>query len=149
MDSFSIYRYPNLKSVRDLIYKKGLAKLEKDKVPLTDNNVIEQVSDCRLLQLLLVIELSVLSFLETSTEHPNSYLCSVQALGKYGILCLEDMVHEIFSVGRHFKDASQFLWPFALGRPDSGFEGKKNTFKNGGDSGNREEHINELIAKMT
>lgn len=97
----------------------------------------------------LVIELSVLSFLETSTEHPNCDLYYVQALGKYGILCLEDMVHEIFSVGRHFKDVSRFLWPFALGRPGSGFEGKKNTFKNGGDSGNREEHINELIAKMT
>lgn len=51
MNLFSICRYPNLKSVKDLIYKKGLAKLENDKVPLTDNNVIEQVSDCRLLQL--------------------------------------------------------------------------------------------------
>lgn len=59
------------------------------------------------------------------------------------------MVHEIFSVGRHFKDVTRFLWPFSLAKPEGGFLGKKNSFKNGGDSGNREEHINELIAKMT
>lgn len=39
-----ICRYPNLKSVKDLIYKKGVAKLDKERVPLTDNNVIDQVS---------------------------------------------------------------------------------------------------------
>lgn len=38
-------RYPNLKSVKDLIYKKGYAKIEGQKVPLTDNNIIEQVHD--------------------------------------------------------------------------------------------------------
>ncbi|KNA22570.1 hypothetical protein SOVF_032440 [Spinacia oleracea] len=113
VEPYVTYGYPNLKNVKDLIYKKGLAKLDKDKVPLTDNNVIEQ------------------------------------ALGKHGILCLEDMVHEIFSVGRHFKEVTRFLWPFFLAKPKDGFHGKKNPFKNGGDSGNREEHINELIALMT
>lgn len=113
VEPYVTYGYPSLKNVRDLIYKKGLAKLEKEKVPLTDNNIIEQ------------------------------------ALGKNDILCLEDVVHEIFSVGRHFKDVTRFLWPFSLAKPEGGFLGKKNSFKNGGDSGNREEHINELIAKMT
>ncbi|KAL2936655.1 60S ribosomal protein L7-2 [Bienertia sinuspersici] len=113
VEPYVTYGYPNLKSVRDLIFKKGLAKLEKERVPLTDNNVIEQ------------------------------------ALGKHGILCLEDMVHEIHTVGPHFKEATRFLWPFSLAKPEGEFLGKKNTFKNGGDSGNREERINDLIAKMT
>ncbi|XP_021740681.1 60S ribosomal protein L7-1-like [Chenopodium quinoa] len=113
VEPYVTYGYPNLKNVRDLIFKKGLAKVEKERVPLTDNNVIEQ------------------------------------ALGQHGILCLEDMVHEIHSVGRHFKEVTRFLWPFSLAKPQDGFSGKKNLFKNGGDSGNREENINELIAKMT
>ena len=39
----SSWRYPNLKSVKDLIYKKGLGKIDKQRTPLTDNNIIEQV----------------------------------------------------------------------------------------------------------
>lgn len=31
--------------MRELIYKKGFAKIDKKKVPLTDNNLIEQVVD--------------------------------------------------------------------------------------------------------
>ncbi|KAG2467844.1 SC5A6 protein, partial [Polypterus senegalus] len=34
--------FPNLKSVRELILKRGQGKIEKKKVPLTDNTVIEQ-----------------------------------------------------------------------------------------------------------
>jgi hypothetical protein len=39
--------------------------------------------------------------------------CS-QSLGKYGITCIEDLIHEIFTVGPAFKQASNFLWPFKL-----------------------------------
>ncbi|PSR89355.1 60S ribosomal protein like [Actinidia chinensis var. chinensis] len=67
------YGYPNLKSVKDLIYKKGLGKIEKQRVPLTDNNIIEQ------------------------------------ELGKYGILCIEDIVNEVAIVGPHFKEVTSFL----------------------------------------
>ncbi|KAK9690487.1 hypothetical protein RND81_09G131300 [Saponaria officinalis] len=113
VEPFVTYGYPNLKNIRDLIFKKGRGKLGKETVPLTDNNIIEQ------------------------------------ALGKHGILCLEDLVHEIATVGPHFKEVSRFLLPFILARPEEGaLEGKKNPFKNGGDSGNREDHINELIDKM-
>lgn len=38
----STNRFPNLKSVRELILKRGLAKINEKKVPLTDNTVIEQ-----------------------------------------------------------------------------------------------------------
>lgn len=38
------FRYPNLKSVKELIYKRGYGKLNKARTPLTDNSIIEEVS---------------------------------------------------------------------------------------------------------
>ena len=38
-------------------------------------------------------------------------------LGKKDIICMEDLVHEIFTVGDNFKKASNFLWPFKLNNP--------------------------------
>ncbi|GAB4842653.1 hypothetical protein Ancab_012626 [Ancistrocladus abbreviatus] len=112
VEPYITYGYPNLKNVKELIYKKGQAKIDKQKIPLTDNNIIEQ------------------------------------SLGKYGILCLEDIVHEIANVGPHFKEVTGFLWLFNLNKPETGLQGKKNPYKDGGDSGNREDHINELIDNM-
>ena len=37
------WRYPSDKSVKDLIFKKGYTIIEGNPVPLTDNNIIEQV----------------------------------------------------------------------------------------------------------
>lgn len=37
-----------------------------------------------------------------------------EALGKYNIICIEDLIHEIYTVGPNFKQASNFLWPFKL-----------------------------------
>ncbi|XP_010917039.1 large ribosomal subunit protein uL30y [Elaeis guineensis] len=71
-----------------------------------------------------------------------------QALGKYGIICIEDIVHEIATVGSHFKEVTKFLWPFRLKAPERRLLLKKKPYKDGGDSGNREEHINELIDKL-
>lgn len=34
--------YPNLKSVRELIYKRGYGKIKKQRIPLTDNALIEK-----------------------------------------------------------------------------------------------------------
>ena len=36
-------RYPNLKIVRELIYKRGYGKLNKQRIPLADNSIIEHV----------------------------------------------------------------------------------------------------------
>ena len=33
---------PNLKSVRELIYKRGYGKVDKQRIPLTDNEIIEE-----------------------------------------------------------------------------------------------------------
>jgi len=112
VEPYIAYGYPNLKSVKELIYKRGFAKVHKQRIPLTDNAIIEQ------------------------------------RLGKYGIVCMEDLIHEIFTVGGHFKQANRFLWPFKLSNPRGGWNKKGTHFIEGGDAGNREDHINNLIRKM-
>jgi large subunit ribosomal protein L7e len=41
VEPYIAYGYPNLKSVRELIYKRGHGKVGKDIIPLTDNSIIE------------------------------------------------------------------------------------------------------------
>ncbi|GAV71424.1 Ribosomal_L30 domain-containing protein/Ribosomal_L30_N domain-containing protein [Cephalotus follicularis] len=112
VEPYVTYGYPNLKSVKELIYKRGYGKLNKQRIALTDNSVVEK------------------------------------ALGKYGIICMEDIVHEILTVGPHFKEANNFLWPFKLKAPLGGLKKKRNHYVEGGDAGNRENYINELIRRM-
>ena len=69
-------------------------------------------------------------------------------LGKMGIICVEDLIHEIVTVGPNFKYASNFLWPFKLNTPTGGWRKKTNHFVEGGDFGNREYKIDELLRKM-
>merc|ERR1712139_190187 len=112
VEPYLAYGYPNLKSVRELIYKRGFGKVNKQRLPLNDNAVVEK------------------------------------GLGKQGILCMEDLVHEIYTVGPHFKEANNFLWPFKL-RPAKGGQPKKRKgFCEGGQAGNREDKMNDLIARM-
>ncbi|KAM7480691.1 hypothetical protein LguiA_028904 [Lonicera macranthoides] len=112
VEPYVTFGYPNLKSVKELIYKRGYGKLNKSRIALTDNSIIEQ------------------------------------ALGKHGIICIEDLVHEILTVGPHFKEANNFLWPFKLKAPLGGLKKKRNHYVEGGDAGNREDYINDLIRRM-
>mmetsp|Transcript_4426 Transcript_4426/g.12925 ORF Transcript_4426/g.12925 Transcript_4426/m.12925 type:complete len:255 (-) Transcript_4426:119-883(-) len=114
VDPYVTYGYPSLSTVRSLIYKRGHAKVNKQRIPLTDNEVISE------------------------------------SLGEYGIHGMEDLVHEIYTVGPHFKQAANFLWPFKLSSPRKGFKCKRHGFCEirGGDWGNRETLINELIRRM-
>ncbi|KAE8673644.1 60S ribosomal protein L7-2 [Hibiscus syriacus] len=112
VEPYVTYGYPNLKSVRELIYKRGYGKLKNQRIALTDNAIVEQ------------------------------------ALGKFGIICVEDLIHEIMTVGPHFKEANNFLWPFQLKAPLGGLKKKRNHYVEGGDAGNRENYINELIRRM-
>lgn len=73
---------------------------------------------------------------------------AIQALGKYNIICIEDIVNEIAKVGPHFKEVMSCLWPFKLNKPEGALHGKKKLHKDGGDTGNRGVQINELIIKM-
>ncbi|KAL6568666.1 60S ribosomal protein L7B [Orobanche hederae] len=112
VEPYVTYGYPNLKSVKELIYKRGYGKVNTQRIALTDNSIIEQT------------------------------------LGKYGIICMEDLIHEILTVGPHFKEANNFLWPFQLKAPLGGLKKKRNHYVEGGDAGNREDYINELIKRM-
>merc|ERR1712241_757455 len=69
-------------------------------------------------------------------------------LGRFGIICVEDLIHEIVTVGPNFKYATNFLWPFKLNTPTGGFRKKTNHFVEGGDFGCREDFINPLLSKM-
>ena len=61
-----------------------------------------------------------------------------QSLGKYGIICMEDMIHDVY-VRKCFKEASSFLWPFKLSSPWGGMKKKTTHFVEGGDAGNWED----------
>merc|ERR1712146_449244 len=41
VEPFVTYGYPNLKAVRELVYKRGFAKVNRQRLPLTDNQLIE------------------------------------------------------------------------------------------------------------
>uniref|UniRef100_A0A1A9WKD5 Large ribosomal subunit protein uL30 n=1 Tax=Glossina brevipalpis TaxID=37001 RepID=A0A1A9WKD5_9MUSC len=112
-EPYITWGYPNLKSVRELIYKRGFVKHNRQRIPITDNFVIER-----------------------------------KMRKAYNIQCVEDMVHEIFTVGPNFKYAANFLWPFKLNTPTGGWRKKANHYVDGGDFGNREHKINALLRKM-
>ncbi|KAB0343794.1 hypothetical protein FD754_020720 [Muntiacus muntjak] len=61
---------------------------------------------------------------------------------------LIDLIHEIYTVGKRFKDANNFLWPFKLSSPQSGMKKKTIHFIEGGDAGNREDQSNRLTRRM-
>jgi len=112
VEPYIVYGYPNLKTVKELVYKRGYAKVNHQRIPITSNAIIEA------------------------------------ALGNKGIICIEDLIHEIFTVGSNFKTATNFLWPFKLNTPTGGWKHKLTHFTEGGDYGNREDLLNELIHRM-
>jgi len=65
VEPYIAYGYPNLKTVRELVYKRGYGKVRvspnsyPQRIPLTDNSVIEE------------------------------------NLGKYGIVCMEDLIQYV------------------------------------------------------
>uniref|UniRef100_A0A2K6ARY6 Large ribosomal subunit protein uL30 n=1 Tax=Macaca nemestrina TaxID=9545 RepID=A0A2K6ARY6_MACNE len=92
VEPYIAWGYPNLKSVNELIYKRGYGKIYKKRIALTDNALI------------------------------------AQSLGKHGIICMEDLIHEIYTVGKRFKEANNFLWPFKLSSPRGGMKKKTTHF---------------------
>jgi len=92
-------------------------------------------------------------------EHPIKDLAQTQKLQDFAGLwvhCIdtadaddeEKLGHEIVNVGPHFREANNFLWPFKLKAPLGGMKKKRNHYVEGGDAGNREDFINELIRRM-
>lgn len=112
VEPYIAYGYPNNKTVKQLLYKRGYGKVDKQRIPLTDNSIIET------------------------------------ALGKHNIICMEDLIHEIVTVGPAFKEATNFLWPFKLSAPNGGYARKLLHFNEGGQAGQRGDHINGLVRRM-
>jgi hypothetical protein len=44
VEPYIAWGYPNQKTVKELIYKRGFGKVNGNRIPLTDNKIIEQVS---------------------------------------------------------------------------------------------------------
>ena len=112
VEPYITFGYPSRETIRKLVLKRGYGKVNKQRIPLTSNSVVEQV------------------------------------LGKQGITCVEDLINEIYTVGPHFKEANNFLWPFKLRAPRGGFAHKRHPFQRRGDWGNREQFINQLVLSM-
>merc|ERR1711953_456584 len=111
IEPFITWGTPNLKSVRELIYKRGFVKINNSRTAITSNDLIE---------------------------------------GKCGenIICVEDLIREIVTVGPNFKQCTNFLWPFKLNTPSGGWRKKTNHFVEGGDFGCRENRIDALLRTM-
>ncbi|MBZ3869509.1 60S ribosomal protein L7 [Sciurus carolinensis] len=104
--------FTDLKSVNELIYKRGYGKINEKRIALTDNTLI------------------------------------ARSLGKYGVICMEDLICELYTIGKRFKEANNFLWPFKLSSPRGGMKKKTTHFVESGDAGSREDQINRLIKRM-
>ncbi len=113
IEPFIAYGYPSLKSVKDIIYKRGFGKVSGQRLPISSNTVVSA------------------------------------ALGEKGFQCIEDVIHEIYTVGAEFKAVSNFLWPVKLSSPKGGFSGKMlNHHNEGGSCGQQGDKINNLIKQM-
>lgn len=109
IEPWVVYGPPPTAVITDLLERRGHGKVNKERVPLSDNVLIEK------------------------------------ALGKYNIVCKEDLIHEIVNVGENFKEANLFLWPFVLADPKSKFERKTLKLKDGKEYGDRGEAIVDYI----
>jgi len=112
VEPYIAWGYPNMKSIHDLIFKRGYAKLKGQRIPIVDNKIIEE------------------------------------KLGKRNIICIPDLIHQIATVGPHFRQTTNFLWPFKLNTPTGGWRKKTTHYVEGGDYGNREIKINDLLRRM-
>jgi hypothetical protein len=59
VEPYITWGYPNLKTVRELIYKRGYGKVNGSRIPLTDNSVIEQVRS--LISCVVTLSLGIIS----------------------------------------------------------------------------------------
>jgi 60S ribosomal protein uL30 len=112
VEPFIAWGYPNLRTVKDLIYKRGFAKINGQRIPITENKII--------------------------ANHFNDP----------GLVSIEDLIHEIYTVGPKFKEVNKFFWTFKLSNPRGGFSRKLRHYVEGGDAGNREKAMNKLIRAM-
>ena len=112
VEPYIAYGYPSAAVVRQLILKKGFAKVNNERIALTTNEIV------------------------------------AAALKQFGMESVEDLAHEIYTVGANFANATRFLWPFKMNQPKGGWREIRRHYVEGGDYGNREELIDDLILRM-
>ncbi|XP_030556050.1 60S ribosomal protein L7-2 [Drosophila novamexicana] len=112
IEPFVVYGFPTLSTIRELLFKKGFARIDGKKTAIQSNTMVEE------------------------------------QLGDKGIICLEDIIHEIYTVGPNFDAVKEFLCSFMLSSPRDGWKKKVSvSFKRGGEYGDRGNGINELVAR--
>jgi len=112
IEPYVAWGYPDLATIRKLVYARGFVKRDKQRIPLNDNRLVEE------------------------------------QLGSLGLVCVEDLVHQIKTVGPYFSQVNKFLWNFKLHPPRGGWRRIRLHYCEGGDAGNREELVNKLISRM-
>lgn len=76
IEPYVCWGYPNINTVRNLIFKHGYFLIDKKRTALNSNKLVEE------------------------------------RLGSEGIICVEDIIHELFTVSDNFKKIKEFLIPF-------------------------------------
>jgi large subunit ribosomal protein L7e len=110
IEPYVIYGYPNINTVREVIYKYGFIRYKGRKSPIKSNTMIEEI------------------FKDSS------------------VICVEDIIHEISTVGEKFDLVNSMLCPFVLPNPQEGWIGMKGVrYQKGGIAGYRGEEINNLL----
>jgi hypothetical protein len=103
-----------------------VAQVNKNRIPLTDNAVIEEVSAAHCMHVILlhvpVPRNLPWHALAGNGVRAEGHAHAPQVLGKHGIICIEDLVHEIHTCGPAFKQVGSLCsaLPFAY----SQLEGK-------------------------
>ncbi|XP_053689780.1 uncharacterized protein LOC128738564 [Sabethes cyaneus] len=119
VEPWVIWGYPNITTVRELLYKYGLFTPENGekgpkKIPIASNKLVED------------------------------------KFGHLGIICVEDLLHELLTVGPNFFKVTKILHTFELRSPADGWKtarrGKLRSL--GGEAGFRGEEINEFFKRL-
>lgn len=122
------YGEPNLKTIRELVYKRGYGKVRSASflraipfpiLPRTSATALNAVDACAIETTLrrrrrclrYRDELPSLTDIVPQVNRQRVPLSSnaiiEENLGKYGILSIEDVVHEIATAGPHFREVSK------------------------------------------
>jgi large subunit ribosomal protein L7e len=113
VEPWVVYGKPSEGIVKDLMERRSFGNVNGEKIPLSDNTIIEN------------------------------------ALGnEHGLICMEDLVHELISAGTLFDVVARFLWAFPLSESRTKFEKKLLFLKQGKDYGDKGEAIDEYVKQM-
>jgi large subunit ribosomal protein L7e len=113
VEPWVVYGKPSDGIVEDLLERRSYGNVNGERVPLSDNTIIEK------------------------------------ALGdEHGLICMEDLVHELTKAGDLFDVVAKFLWPFPLSSSRTKFEKNLLAIKQGKDYGDKGDEIGEYIKQM-